>query len=379
MKLLQAIGAMVLSIALCSLPSDVLAASKSSSKLEEKAYQATGVLFAQHPDTGEWARLCTIWNVAKIRDGYEAVSADHCATIEGDYPDADLNFAVSYSDVTGKLPTDLVPAKVIAHGDWQTINDIALWDVQTSTKLPVLKLGDSDELKNGEDVFNVSIPFEGIDKSVYKGYVSQVKVISPEPDLDGKIHSIIFGTGPGSSGSAVLSEKQGAVIGELVQGAPEQGELLVPVNLIKAFMAAHPEATTPRIVPKPVVIVPKGNSDVDSESNSEPSYPDMWQHGHGSRGDHGRGHSGGDRSNHGKAGRRPDPRSMDRDHHARVQGNRYVDGRRQVYFGGFWFGCEVWPSWIFTDEVYVVMGPNGIWFVYDFSDPNLFVQVVFVE
>jgi hypothetical protein len=318
--------------------------------------------------------------VAKVKDGYEAVSADHCATVEGQFPDADLNFGVSYSDVTGQLPTDIVPAKVIAHGNWQTINDIALWDVQTSEKLPVLKLGDSDELKIGEELINVSVPYEGIDKSLYEGYVGQTRVNSPDPDMDGKIHAMLYGTGPGSSGSAVLSTKQNAVIGTLVQSADNKGVLLVPVNYIKAFMSAHPEATTPRIVPKPVVVVPN-----DSQEGTQ-SDSDLYlaQHGHGGCGDHGRGNSGSNRGDRGKGdkgkgGHRPDPRSMGPDHHGRVHGNRYVDGRRQIYFGGFWFGCEVWPAWVFTDEIYFVMGPDGVWFGYDYANPTLFVQVVFVE
>jgi len=373
MSLLRSIGAVVLSAMLMGSPITTLAGSKSSTKLEEKAYQATGVLFVQHPDTGEWARLCTIWNVAKVKDGYEAVSADHCATVEGEFPNADLNFAVSYSDVTGKLPTDLVPAKVIAHGDWQTINDIALWDVQTKEKLPVLKLGDSDELVNGEPLINVSIPYGGIDKSLYEGHVGQTRVNSPDPDMDGKIHAMLYGTGPGSSGSAVLSTKQNAVIGTLVQGADNEGVLLVPVNFIKAFMAAHPEATTPRVVPKPVVVVPNASQEGTQFDT------DLYMVQHGSKGGHAPSHGSGGKGDHGKGDHRPDPRSMGPAQHAHIQGNRYVDGRRQVYFGGFWFGCEVWPAWVFTDEIYFVMGPDGVWFGYDYANPNLFVQVYFVE
>jgi hypothetical protein len=217
--------------------------------LEKKAYEATGILYAVNPKTGKTQALCTIWNYAKVDDGYEAVTASHCASNEGEYPNGDLRFFVEYDDIVFKSePQSLVPANLIAFSNYHSLTDVALFDVKTKEKLPVLNLADSDETQVGEDVLNVSSPNENFDKSIYFGYVTQNIVVSSDVNIDGMTHVVIPGVGPGSSGSAVLSADRKSVIG-LVSLGEDVNAFLVPSNNIKQFIVEHPEKGAPRVVP----------------------------------------------------------------------------------------------------------------------------------
>jgi Trypsin-like peptidase domain len=382
MKISRVVAHVALSAILVLAPlTNALAVShKFSSKLARQAYDATGTLYAISPKDGKVHRLCTIWNVKKIADGYEAVSASHCATVADEYPKGDLTFSVSYDDPQTNddghiIPVDRVPARLIAFGNDNAADDVSLWDIETKEKLPVLPLGESNDLAIGEKVLNASIPFEGIDKSVYTGYISQTALKSTVPILDGKIHTEIAGTGPGSSGSAILSVKQKAVVGILVLGAQDEvTTLCVPVDVLKEFMDKHPEATTPRVMPDPAKTIPPPASEENGYSGRG-----RWflaeQHGRS-------GHGGNKSGDHGaRSGERGGPRNhQGPEHHARLGRHdvRVIGGERQIFWGGFWFGCGLWPEWVFLDEIYFVEGPDGVWVVYDYTNPTLFVQVTVI-
>jgi hypothetical protein len=78
---------------------------------------------------------------------------------------------------------------------------------------------------------------------------------------------------------------------------------------------------------------------------------------------------------------RRDPRSFDSSTHHRIGGEdrRYRDGRDEFRFEGYWFTCDFYPSWVFEEDVYVVMGPSDVWFVYQYGNPAFMVQVRLVE
>jgi hypothetical protein len=56
-----------------------------------------------------------------------------------------------------------------------------------------------------------------------------------------------------------------------------------------------------------------------------------------------------------------------------------IEGRSCFGWYGSWFYADVFPEWFWTDDIYMVEGPGGVWFVYDYGYPNRFVQVVVVE
>lgn len=69
---------------------------------------------------------------------------------------------------------------------------------------------------------------------------------------------------------------------------------------------------------------------------------------------------------------------FDRAHHARidrVHDVRVIGGRQEVFFGGLWFDCDIWPDWIWTDDVYVIVDADGDYVLYSYDNPALSIGV----
>ncbi len=94
------------------------------------------------------------------------------------------------------------------------------------------------------------------------------------------------------------------------------------------------------------------------------------QKGHGSQHGHDR-HESHDRDRNRNFGR-------ERHRHIGRGDIRFRDGRREIFFGGLWFGCDVYPAWVFSEDVYVEC-IDGEYFVYSYARPNLSVRVIVVE
>jgi hypothetical protein len=65
------------------------------------------------------------------------------------------------------------------------------------------------------------------------------------------------------------------------------------------------------------------------------------------------------------------------DHHARftVSGGRLSNGRREYSYGGYWFYAGSYPAWFYQQDVYFVMGADGMWYAVAIGDPSLTFQV----
>jgi hypothetical protein len=66
-----------------------------------------------------------------------------------------------------------------------------------------------------------------------------------------------------------------------------------------------------------------------------------------------------------------------REHHARFEenGGRFYDGRREFSYGGYWFYAGSYPAWFYQQDVYFVMGADGLWYAVSYGDPSLMFQV----
>ncbi|MGB7439025.1 MAG: hypothetical protein WBR26_25675 [Candidatus Acidiferrum sp.] len=66
-----------------------------------------------------------------------------------------------------------------------------------------------------------------------------------------------------------------------------------------------------------------------------------------------------------------------RDHHARFEenGGRIYNGRREYSYGGYWFYAGVYPPWFYQQEVYFIMGADGLWYAVAYGNPSLMFQV----
>ena len=65
------------------------------------------------------------------------------------------------------------------------------------------------------------------------------------------------------------------------------------------------------------------------------------------------------------------------DHHTRfvATGGRLYNGRREYSYGGYWFYAGAYPPWFYQQDVYFVMGPDGLWYAVAYGNPSLTFQV----
>jgi flagellar motor protein MotB len=66
-----------------------------------------------------------------------------------------------------------------------------------------------------------------------------------------------------------------------------------------------------------------------------------------------------------------------REHHARFEenGGRYYNGRREYSYGGYRFYAGAYPAWFYQQDVYFIMGADGLWYAVAYGNPSLMFQV----
>jgi flagellar motor protein MotB len=64
-------------------------------------------------------------------------------------------------------------------------------------------------------------------------------------------------------------------------------------------------------------------------------------------------------------------------HQTRFQegGGRFYNGRREYSYGGYWFYAGAYPAWFYQQDVYFVMGADGLWYAVASGNPSLTFQV----
>src|SRR5580692_1741346 len=64
-------------------------------------------------------------------------------------------------------------------------------------------------------------------------------------------------------------------------------------------------------------------------------------------------------------------------HYARFEenGGRYYHGRREYSYGGYWFYAGAYPAWFYQQNVYFIMGADGLWYAVAYGNPSLTFQV----
>ena len=64
-------------------------------------------------------------------------------------------------------------------------------------------------------------------------------------------------------------------------------------------------------------------------------------------------------------------------HHARFEenGGRYDNGRREYSYGGYWFYAGAYPAWFYQQNVYFILGADGLWYAVAYDNPSLTFQV----
>lgn len=211
----------------------------SMSKKHEKALAATFVLVGHSDSRGVDRRpLCTAFAYEKLSDGYMLLTEGHCFSGAPD----DATFAVA-EDLNDN---DVQPVQVIRYENDKG-NDVAELYLKTKKEYPVLKL-ESKNAQVDDKVFFVGFA-EMVAKSVLVGRVSASSAEDPsggECDMcNDKRMLVQIGGGPGASGSPVISEKTGKVVGILEGHVYENGSVVVKVSSVKDFLAHAALPRTP--------------------------------------------------------------------------------------------------------------------------------------
>ena len=201
----------------------------------EKAMQATFVLYGRSDSRHvDHKALCTAFAYREAQDGYYLLTAGHCF-INSNAPD-DVVYLVADGQIVAD-PKNLQPVELLNAVDDGKM-DVAELHLKTSKKYPILELDDKP-VKIDDKVFYVGYP-EMVSQVVYTGRVGSELMQKSCADIyegdtcTGRI-LVQTGGGPGASGSPVISEHTGKVIGVLEAHEFENGVAVVPAPAIKDY------------------------------------------------------------------------------------------------------------------------------------------------
>ena len=208
--------------------------SVAANKKHEKAEKAVFVLYGRSVGREiDHHALCTAFVYKKVSDGYLLLTAGHCFTHGAP---SDATYLVADGQVTDN-PV-LQPVEVLNHIDDGTM-DVAELHLKTAKKYPVLEL-DNKPAKIDDKVFYVGYP-EIISRTVLTGRVESGLLQSQGPDGEEPCDICVgrflvqTGGGPGASGSPIISEKTGKVVGILEGTLFENGIVVVPAPAIEYY------------------------------------------------------------------------------------------------------------------------------------------------
>jgi serine protease Do len=125
--------------------------------------------------------------------------------------------------------------------------DLALLRITPVKDLPTLKLGDSDAMSAGDQIFAIGNPLGVFDYSVTAGLISQVRPVCGQQDIAAqhckqelKVLQISAAISPGSSGGPLFNQF-GEVVGitTAIITAGQSINLAVPGNYLRPLVAQH--------------------------------------------------------------------------------------------------------------------------------------------
>jgi S1-C subfamily serine protease len=205
------------------------------------AKRAVGLLYSQDV-SGGMQMHCTATAFERVKDGYNFATAAHC--VGSDEKEQSANpFKTSYFitfDETG-AEKKFYPAKPVWVGYQSRGEDLAVFFVQTNATWHTVALGDEKKIVDGAQYWNVASPL-GLGRQVFEGVVSNVYLDRPliQGDINWKGTLVLqqAGVNGGSSGSALISKDQRAIIGFLVGSVGNSTIIAIPVSRFKAVAAA---------------------------------------------------------------------------------------------------------------------------------------------
>lgn len=209
--------------------------------LAQKAKNAVGILYSQEFNGGMTMR-CTMTAFEKTKDGYLFASAAHCIGADNQSKERsaahkDIPFYMTFDEAGNKT---FYPAEPKAVGYQSRGDDFAIFEVKTDKTWPIIPIGTEKDEEEGNAIINVASPL-GLGKQVFKGTISSLNLDRPiiQGDINwrGSIGLQIAAEG-GSSGSAIISEKQEKIVAFLVGTAGGSTVIAIPATKFTAFKKA---------------------------------------------------------------------------------------------------------------------------------------------
>lgn len=201
----------------------------------ENAKNAVGLLYSQDESGGMHMR-CTTTNFEKTSKGYQFVTAAHCVGSDdtGKERSADpykTVFFITFDEV--KAEKRFFPASPVFIGYQSRGEDFAVFSVETKEKWPTVALGDEKKISDGAQYWNIASPL-GLGRQIFEGVVSSVFLDRPltQGDINWRGTLVLqqAGVNGGSSGSALISKEQHAIIGFLVGTIGGTTIIAIPVS-----------------------------------------------------------------------------------------------------------------------------------------------------
>lgn len=185
------------------------------SKLSESV-----VILYRQTEAGSMQMVCTATVFENIGDEARLLTAAHCLMRFKDDGKPTLDRAPMFASLDEPDNKTFVRVTGEGYGSMATGNDFAVLRARFGRQLPVVALGDESSERAGSAVVHVSAPY-GIGKALFTGAIALPKIDRPLLDDDRQINwwgaMLIQGVAAGgASGSAIVSQSTGKIIGILV-------------------------------------------------------------------------------------------------------------------------------------------------------------------
>ncbi|MFA6603676.1 MAG: trypsin-like peptidase domain-containing protein [Patescibacteria group bacterium] len=207
--------------------------------MEENYRQATALLYGQTEDGG-LRMLCTATAFERKGKVYHFVTAAHCVSSDDTLHDRvdveKTNWYITFDEPERK---NFFPAKVVGVGFQHRGDDFSVFEVTLDDVIPVIGLAEHDPVL-GEDVSNFASPL-GLGKQLFRGHISMEALDRPiiDGDINWKGATLLqMSSGPGSSGSSIVSRHQKGIVAFLVGVIAVSNSpniVSIPVSKFKKF------------------------------------------------------------------------------------------------------------------------------------------------
>lgn len=211
--------------------------------LAGQAVRAVALLYSQD-EAGGMRMRCTATAFERKKKGYRFVSAAHCVGDDDRQKERaatgeNVPFFVTFDERRGAKRFH--PATVEWVGYQHRGEDFAEFSVLTEETWEVVPLGNEKALEAGAKILNIASPL-GLGIQIIHGSITNLyldrPIIHADINWKGSMLLSLATVGGGSSGSAVISEEQRAIVGFLVGRIGDSNIVAIPVSKFRTVRKA---------------------------------------------------------------------------------------------------------------------------------------------